>query len=153
MLIQGLTSDNQKLEVAKNLTPAITDLHRYYTLADFFTFKTAKDDFLAFLSNTNTGNSQYSMDNATFQQLKASVKRAPFDDDKTKIIQVAIQNSAPSTGQMAELLQLYSFEDKSLALAKSSYRFVADPRNYFSLKEVFKFKSNQDSFLDYLAQQ
>ncbi len=149
-LLNSFMQDDKKLALAKSLVPAINDIQNYYTLKESFSFISTKDDFIAFLNARQTPRPEHGTGAGPFEQLKAMIKKEAFDDGKTRLIQTAFQNSAPSTAQMAELLKLYTFEDKALLCAKWAYRYVSDKQNYYTLKDVFKYKSNQDSFLDYL---
>lgn len=151
-LLKNFNQDDKKLFIAKSLIPIISDPENYYTLKDSFTFLTSRDEFLNYLNENKSGRIERVMRPATFEQLKASVKNEIFDDDKTKVIQISIQNSSPTTYQIGELLKLYSFEDKALVCAKMAYNFVTDRQRFFIIKDVFKFKSNQDALLEFLGQ-
>lgn len=152
ILLQNILSDDKKLSLVKNLAPAISDVQNYYTLKESFTFNSTKDNFMNFLNSKKTPRAeQNSNSSGPFEQLKATIKREAFDDGKTKLIQAAFQNSSPSTAQMGELLRLYTFEDKALICAKWAYRYVSDKQNYFTLKDVFKHKNNQDALLDFIS--
>ncbi|MEE1946811.1 DUF4476 domain-containing protein [Pedobacter sp. KR3-3] len=152
-LLQGFTTDDKKLSLAKSLWPLIGDPQQYFSLANSFTFMNTKDEFLNFIKNNPSSRQARGMDVVTFEQLRNQIKRESFDDNKTKLLQVTFQSSALSTAQLAELLKLYSFEDKALACAKLAYPYIADPQRYFTLKDVFTFKSNQDALLDFLRRQ
>ncbi|MFA6275915.1 MAG: DUF4476 domain-containing protein [Pedobacter sp.] len=152
VLLKSFSQDDKKLFLAKSLAPVISDLQNYYTLKEEFTFLSSKEEFLKFLNDSKSSGRKRGMSATTFEQLRLSVKREAFDDDKTKVIQAGIQNSAPSTVQIGELLKLYSFEDKALVCAKMAYNFVYDQQRYFTLKDVFRFRSNQDSLLEFLGQ-
>lgn len=151
-LMKHFSFEEKKLSLAKSLVPVISDPQNYYTLKDSFSFSSNKDEFLSFLANKPSNRGERGMRQVTFEQLKINVKNEAFDDDKTKIIQIAIQGSAPSTAQLSELLKLYSFEDKALTCAKMAYNFVSDKQRYFILKDIFKFRSNQEALLAFLAQ-
>lgn len=152
-LLQTLTMDDDKLNLAKKLWPSIADPQQYLSVASLFTFSSSKDDFLNFIKNNPSSRPTRGMSAATFEQLKSQVKRESFDDDKTKLLKVTLQGSVLTTAQLAELLSLYAFEDKALTMAKLAYPNIIDPQRYFTLKDVFKFRSNQDALLDFLAQQ
>ncbi|KQB99590.1 DUF4476 domain-containing protein [Pedobacter sp. Hv1] len=152
ILLKSIINDDKKLSLAKSLTPAISDIQNYYTLKESFTFISTKDNFINFLnSRPKPRAEQGSSLAADFEQLKSAVKREAFDDDKTKLIQAAFQNKSLSTGHMDVLLRLYTFEDKALICAKWAYRYVNDQQNYFTLKDVFKYKTNQDALLDFIS--
>lgn len=152
ILLKNIISDDKKLSLAKSLAPAISDIQNYYTLKESFTFISTKDNFIAFLNSRQIPRAEQGSNLAAdFEQLKAAVKREAFDDDKTKLIQSALQNVSPSTAQMGVLLSLYTFEDKALVCAKWAYRYVKDKQNYFTLKDVFRYKTNQDALLDFIS--
>lgn len=152
ILLKGMMDDDKKLSLAKSLAPAIRDIQNYYTLKESFTFIRAKDDFMDFLNSRKPPRAEQNPNlSGPFEQLKAAIKREAFDDGKTKLIQTAFQNSSPSTAQMGELLRLYTFEDKALICAKWAYRYVSDKQNYFTLKDLFKYKTNQDALLDFIS--
>lgn len=153
LLFKNINQDNVKLELAKNLLPTITDIQNYYTLREAFTFLSSKDDFMQFLSSNQSPRAERLMGTRTYEQLIEAVKKTAFDDEKTKLIEVAIKNATPTTSQIKGLLALYSFEDKTLACAKLAYNYVYDRKNYFTLTEVFKFSRTKDAFLDFLNQQ
>lgn len=150
-LLQKLINDDKKLSLAKDLTPAISDIQRYHSLKNVFTFHSNQEAFINFLGNFQPQRPRTVMRPAAFEELKNSVKREPFDDGKSGIIQAALQQSAISTKQLGELLRMYSFEDKSLAIAKQVFNQVSDRQNYFMLKDIFRFPSNQKELLDFLA--
>lgn len=150
-LLQKINGDDKKLSLAKALAPAISDIQKYYGLKDVFTFKSNKDAFVAFMGNFQSQQPRAMMRSAAFEQLKASVRNEPFDEEKSKVIQAALRHSMVSTAQLGELLRMYSFEDKALIMAKQAFALVSDRQNYFTLKDVFKFQSNQKELLDFLA--
>jgi len=150
-LLKTFSFDDKKLSLAKSLFPAIADIQNYYTLKDSFTFLSSKEEFISYLNTSQLTRPRALMRNGSYEQLKENVKREAFDDDKTKVIQVVLQNSLISTGQLAELLKLYAFEDKALLCAKQAYQAVSDKQNFFTLNEIFKFRSNQDALLDFLG--
>lgn len=154
LLLKSFIRDEEKLNLTKSLIPAIVDPQNYYTLRESFTFLNTKEAFLNYLSTNQTVRAERGgMRPAAFEQAKLTVKREAFDEGKTKVIRAIIQNASLNTAQAMELLKLYSFEDNALASAKMLYPVIDDLQNYFLAKEVFKFKSNQDAFLDFLGRQ
>lgn len=149
-LLQQFTRDEGKINAAKTLFVAVLDPQNYYLVKDVFTFSDTKRQFTDFLAN-NTSSRRYQITQQDFERLRTSVKNESFDDEKTKLIQSALQNAALSTAQVGELFKLYSFEEKGLNMVKLAYDAVVDRQNYFTLKELFRFRSYQDSFLDFLA--
>jgi len=151
ILLKMMVSDDRKLSVARSLLPIVTDPQNYYTLVDVFTFPNEKDNFLSALASSTLSQNTRGMRNSTFEQLKTAVKNQPFDDDKTKLIQAALQNSTINTAQLTTVLKMYAFEGKALDCAKLVYNYVADKQSYFTLREIFRFRDNQDALLDFLG--
>ena len=150
-LLQKITHDENKLSLAKALAPAVADIQQYYTLKDAFNFIGTKNEFIEFMSGYQSQGPRSVMRQAAFEQLRANVKLEAFDDNKSKLISVALQNSAISTAQLAELLKTYSFDEKALACAKDVYQLVSDRQNYFTLKDVFRFQKTKNDLMDFLA--
>lgn len=153
LLFKNFNQDNVKLELAKSLVPAIADIQNYYTLREAFTFLSSKDEFMQFLTSSQSPRAERLMGARTYEQLIDGVKKTAFDDEKTKLIEAAIRNAAPTTSQIKGLLALYTFEDKALDCAKLAYNYVYDRKNYFTLADAFKFDRTKNAFLDFLNQQ
>lgn len=100
----------------------------------------------------NDRNSRYQpMDHQKFLQLKQSVERNNFDDDKMELLRTVLQNNAVSAQQVKELAQLMSFEKNKLELAKYAYRFTTDRSNYFIVNDVFSFGTSKTELTRYIA--
>jgi hypothetical protein len=151
-LLQSFLKDENKLIAVKSLSRSIVDPQNLYVLKDSFTFGSGKEEFLAYLDRGAT-NSNRQMTKRDFEQLLISVKKEAFDDQKTKVIQAAAQLGLPNTAQVAELIKVYTFDDKALVMAKMLYPIVSDPQRYYTLKDNFKFISNRDAFIDFLGRQ
>jgi hypothetical protein len=152
-LLQSFMRDESKLIAIKQIFPVILDPQQVYTLKDSFTFNSGKEDFLNYLNSSSGIRENHIMDARSFEQLKAQVKREAFDDDKTKLIELATKQNKITTANVGELIKLYTFEDKALNLSKLIYPSVLDRHHYFTLKESFKFISHQNDFLDFLGRQ
>ncbi|MFY7839020.1 MAG: DUF4476 domain-containing protein, partial [Lacibacter sp.] len=100
----------------------------------------------------NDRNNHYQpMDYQKFQQLKQSVERSNFDDDKMELLRSVLQNNMVSAQQVKELAQLMSFEKNKLELAKFAYRFTTDRSNYFIVNDVFSFGTSKTELTRYIA--
>lgn len=74
-----------------------------------------------------------------FSQIYQDVKGKWFQNNKVTAVRDAFTNASSyfSTNQIIPLLQLISFEDNRLELAKLSYRVVADPANFTQVFNLF----------------
>ncbi len=100
----------------------------------------------------NNGNNRYQpMDQQKFQQLKQSVERSNFDDDKMELLRSVLPNNAVNTQQVKELVQLMSFEKNKVEFAKYAYRYTTDRNNYFIVNDAFNFGTSKTELTRYIA--
>mgnify|MGYP003913807921 CR=1 FL=1 len=88
-----------------------------------------------------------------FQAFLTQYRRESFDDGRTRMINVVSKNASLLSAQARVLLKSFAFDDERLKVARNLYKTVADPQNYFTLSDIFTFKSNKDDFLKYLENQ
>ncbi len=77
-----------------------------------------------------------------FASALRSIEMQSFDSDQIRVAKQIIRMNGASSVQVAEIMQLLSFESSRLEIAKFAYRFVADPENYFVVYDVFRFSSS-----------
>jgi hypothetical protein len=82
------------------------------------------------------------MDEATFRELKNVVANRWFDSSKLEVAKQGVSNSSISSAQLAELMDMLSFESSKLELAKFAYRYVADKQKFFIVNDAFSFESS-----------
>lgn len=100
----------------------------------------------------NNGHNRYQpMDYQKFQQLKQSVERSNFDDNKMELLRSVLPNNAVSAQQVKELVQLMSFEQNKLELAKFAYRYTTDRNSYFIVNDAFSYGTSKTELTRYIA--
>ncbi len=100
----------------------------------------------------NNGNNRYQpMDYQKFQQLKQSVERSNFDDNKMELLRSVLPNNPVSAQQVKELVQLMSFEQNKLEFAKYAYRYTTDRNSYFIVNDAFNFGTSKTELTRYIA--
>ena len=100
----------------------------------------------------NNGNNRYQpMDYQKFQQLKQSVERSNFDDNKMELLCSVLPNNPVSAQQVKELVQLMSFEQNKLELAKYAYRYTTDRNSYFIVNDAFSYGTSKTELTRYIA--
>lgn len=107
-------------------------------------------------NNGYNGNTQYGpvpayMSDADFSALKGSVNSKSFDSSKLTVAKQAVASDRLTARQVAELMDLFSFESTKLDLAKYSYRHVVDPQNYYVVNDSFTFSSSITELDQYIA--
>ena len=78
----------------------------------------------------------------SFQNLKHTIVRTSFDDEKLIVAQQAIASHRVSSQQVLELMKLFSFDSKKLELAKFAYAYTLDKQNYYIVNSGFTFSSS-----------
>lgn len=94
--------------------------------------------------------SRSAMDNSTFEQLKQTLKRESFDDNRMKIARQVIGVNFVNTAQVKEMMGLFSFEKNRLEIAKFAYDYTTDKGNYFILYDAFSFSSSKEELMNYI---
>lgn len=92
----------------------------------------------------NNNGWQQGMDATTFERLREAVRRESFDEKRISTIKTVLPNSGTTSAQVRELMQLMSFEQNKLELAKYAYRFTVDRDNYFTVNDVLSFANSRN---------
>ncbi|RYG54101.1 MAG: DUF4476 domain-containing protein [Chitinophagaceae bacterium] len=88
---------------------------------------------------------------ASFQQLKSTLKEEKFDQTRAGIAKAAMRTNFFEARQVRDLLELFSFEDTKLELAKLFYEVTVDKRNYMLVYDVFSFSSSKEELSRFLS--
>ena len=78
----------------------------------------------------------------SFEGALQVIESQTFDSDQIRVAKQIIRSNAPSSHQIAQIMELMSFESSRLKIAKFGYGYVADPQNYFVVNDVFWFSSS-----------
>jgi len=104
-------------------------------------------------SNHNWNNSDWNnrvMNDQSFNRFKESLKNESFDNTRISIAKQVINTNYLNTNQVKELLQLFSFENNKLDLAKYAYKNTVDKQDYYSVADCFSFSSNKEELMRYI---
>ncbi|MBI1305275.1 MAG: DUF4476 domain-containing protein [Bacteroidetes bacterium] len=77
-----------------------------------------------------------------FEDVKAEMKRASFDDDKLRIARQYVSEGGCTSSEVASMMNEMSFDKNRLELAKYAYDYTDDPQNYNLVDEAFDFDSS-----------
>jgi len=86
-----------------------------------------------------------------FGMVRNSMSRLSFDSDRLALALQAVQQHGCTSAQVAELMQMMSFESSRLDLAKHAYNFTADQQNYFLVYDCFTFSSSIRELQQYIG--
>ncbi len=91
------------------------------------------------------------IDKASFDQLKETIRKEAFDETRLKMAKQVVSTNYFNAVQVKELVNLFSFDDSKLALAKFAYDYTLDKGNYILVGDAFAFSSNKDALLNYIS--
>lgn len=109
------------------------------------------DDYYEYDDRWNQPTRQ-AMSATSFAQLKRTIGDQSFDQTRVNIAKQAIKDNAFTAAQVKEVLELLSFEDSKLELAKLMYPVTTDRSNFIIVYDVFSFSSSKDKLADYITQ-
>jgi hypothetical protein len=91
------------------------------------------------------------MSQADFQQLKRTIDQGSFESTKLNIFQQALAYNYFTSGQVREVMNLFSFESSKLEVAKIAYPKTLDQNNYYLVNNEFAFSSSVSELGNYIA--
>lgn len=92
----------------------------------------------------------YPMGTSDFNTAKSSISSKSFEDSKVTVAKQVIDANCLSTRQVKEIMELMTFEENKLTIAKYAYTKTTDPNNYFQLNDAFTFESSIDELNAYI---
>jgi len=155
-LLSLITSESDRLDLAKLSYRSVTDPANFTKLSDLFSSSANRNEFNNYVS-TQGG-----------QVLNATVKTPMTDNDFSalvfsiranllQILKVSAEkdvfnnpNNFFTASQIKQLISLINSENNRLELAKLSYRTVTDPANFTQLYDLFKTQASKDDLANYV---
>jgi hypothetical protein len=99
---------------------------------------------------SNGGNFGRTLSDAEFNNVLDNISQERSESNMMKSATQIITTNYFSAEQVKEMLQLFSFENNKLELAKLAYDKTVDQRNYFVVNDVFSFNSSKDELARYI---
>jgi len=90
------------------------------------------------------------MDAASFAKAKKSISDKGFDDTRLTIAKQVTKANCLTCEQIAEVCQVFGFEETKLEFAKFAYDHCFDPNNYYTVNDVFSFESSMEELTKYV---
>ena len=156
-LIQLITGENNRLQLAKLSYRSITDRNNFYQVAELLYTQSAKDELAAYVKNYGTGNNTGSnpkvvMSDADFNSLYQDIQLQFFPGQKMTSLTDAFNNPGYyfTCAQAKKLIALVSLESNRLQLAKLSYRTIVDRNNFSQLYDLLTTQSNKNELDAYI---
>jgi hypothetical protein len=152
-LIQIVTAETSRLQLAKSSYRTITDPANFGELYGLFTNQVNRDELTAYVNNYNSGSaSTLAMSNANFNSLYQSIQQQSSVATQMTSLTNAFNNTINyfTTYQAGQLIQLITSEGYRLQLAKSSYRSITDRANFSQTYNLFSSQSSRDELAAYV---
>ena len=155
-LLLLVSSETNRLVLAKLAYPQTSDLANFNVLVDLFYTQYNRDELNNFIvnsggtanNNTVNNNTTYKspMTDASFNQIYTKARSHFFQKNTVNDIRTAFVSTTNnfSTEQVKQLLMLSTAEADRLALAKLAYPRVVDPANFSQLLDLFTGQSNRN---------
>ncbi len=90
------------------------------------------------------------MNDFDFNNMKLFISKESFDNRRLEVAKIAAANNYFSTLQVREIMNVFSFDDGKLELAKYLYARSLDKNNYYQLTNAFSFSTNKDALLEFI---
>lgn len=160
-LLTLITSESDRLDLAKLAYRSVTDSANFTQLYDLFKIQASRDELNDFLRTKgwNTPGTQTTvktpMADEDFNQLLFNVRGNLIQLLKVNYERDVFNNPNNyfNTNQVRQLLLLINSEANRLELAKLAYRTVTDTANYLQLNNIFNTQTSRDDLATFVKNQ
>jgi hypothetical protein len=167
-LLRQVTTESQRLALAKMSYRAVVDPNNFYLVVNTFTSAASRNDLEDYVyyfdeEGTGSGNpgsgypgtSGSPMTDANFNSLYNSIRGQYPVTTQVNAINNAFNTSTYlfSAAQAAQLISLVSNESYRLQLAKASYRSIVDPSNFYAVSSLITSQAAKDELAAYISGQ
>jgi hypothetical protein len=83
------------------------------------------------------------MDQPNFEMQITEISRVKFEDQKLSAAQELVNNNCLKVNQIEEILDLFTFDNSRLEIAKLAYSNTYDQLNFEKLYDLFSFESSK----------
>ena len=100
----------------------------------------------------NTDDCAYkSMKDKDFNDAVQVISSKAFESTKIDISKQILDNNTVTSEQVKQILQLFSFDDSKLEVAKYAYDKTCDKSNYYKVYDAFSFESSIQTLKNYIT--
>ena len=154
-LIQLVSDESNRLQLAKLAFNNVVDPENYYTLNDLLSSQSSRNELDVFVkTNTTTGyiDTKVPMTMDAFTNLYNNISNQWGLGVKMSSLTEVFASATNyfTTAQARQLIQLVSLEDNRLQLAKSSYDNIVDQANFNQLYDVLSSQSSKTELQAYV---
>jgi hypothetical protein len=98
----------------------------------------------------NSNGCVFPASSADMGNLKGSIQKQSFSDNKMNVAKTFLKNKCLSVSQIKDVMGLFSFEGDKLSFAKLAYDRCVDKENYYMVSDAFSFSSSNDELTDFI---
>ncbi len=154
-LIQLISDENNRLQLAKLSIDNITDQVNFNQLYDLFNSQSSRNELAAYINNNNNGNVVTTKTAISASEYDALYRDVRFRFGLGAKMQALTEIFARSTYyftvvQAKDLIQLVSDERNRLFLAKSSYDNITNPENFTQMYDILASQASKDELAVYV---
>lgn len=152
-LLQQITVESTRLELAKLSYRNITDKGNFYQLYDLFSNDSNKNELEAYVNNYNTGTSvKVPMPDDRFSSLYETIKQQWPVSTQMNSLKDAFNDNTNyfTTYQASQLIQIVVAESNRLQLARLSYRSITDRSNFYQVFDLLYTQSARNELQAYV---
>lgn len=99
--------------------------------------------------NNSNGNV---MNSREFEQTKAEIRKEWQESSRMLSVKTIIDKNNFTSTQVKEMVQLFTFENNRLDVAKYAYRKTVDKNNYYQVSDLFTFGSSKDELARFIRE-
>ena len=98
----------------------------------------------------NGGNLSRAMTDYEFNHVLDNISKERFENNMLKSATQIINSNYFTSEQVKQMLQLFSFENNKLDLAKLAFDKTVDQRNFYIVNDVFSYSNSKDELARYI---
>lgn len=105
--------------------------------------------------NNNGGwnsNNNHPMNARSFELFKQTITNGVYDATKLNIAKQGIAANYFSSAQAKEIVQLFSYDNSKLEIAKYAYKYTTDKSNYFTVVDALTYSGSKEDLTKYIQQ-
>lgn len=154
-LLTMITSESDRLDLAKLSYRSVTDLSNFAQLSNLFNSTAKRQEFNSYVTLGGEQTTTPTVQSGEFSSLLQAVNSNWSQSQRGQLLNDAFANTNNfyTTAQLRQLLTLITSESDRLDLVKASYRSVTDRSNFASLADLFNNTGNRTEFNNYVYAQ
>ncbi|TRX59906.1 DUF4476 domain-containing protein [Fulvivirga sp. M361] len=93
------------------------------------------------------------MTNDSFERAKKSINNKSFGDEKMTVMKQILKGNCVSVKQVIGFMELFTFEDNKLGVAKAAYSKTTDQGNYYQVNDALTYSESVEELSQFLDSQ